>query len=257
MILDEIVTNKTEELKREKRECGLSCLKSRIPDLSPPRNFKAAVSRQGRTNLIAEIKRASPSAGVIKKEFDPMEIAGIYASSGASAISVLTDEKFFQGDINLLAKINSEVNLPLLRKDFIIDEYQIYQSRLKGADAILLIVSILDQKKLGRFIELGHSLQLDCIVEVHSGDELERALGVDADIIGINNRDLRTFKVDLDTTIRLATQIPPDRLIISESGIRSREDILRLQEAGVHTFLVGEALMKEDDISQKIKGLLS
>jgi indole-3-glycerol phosphate synthase len=257
MILDEIITYKKEELERQKGERSLSDLKSRLPDLAPIRNFKEAISRPNRINIIAEIKKASPSAGVIRKEFDPVEIAGTYASSGASAISVLTDEKFFQGSVNFLSQIKAEVDLPLLRKDFVIDEYQIYQSRLKGADAILLIVSVLDREKLKEFIGLAHFLGLDCIVEIHNIDELNQALETDAKIIGINNRDLRTFEVNLDTTLKLAKHIPQDRIIISESGIRSREDIVRLKEKGVSAFLIGEALIKEDNISQKLKKLLA
>lgn len=256
MILDDIVAYKKKELEQKKRECGLDQLKSFLTDPAPPRSFKWAISRPKGVNIIAEIKKASPSAGVIRKEFDPIEIAGIYAASGAAAISVLTDQHFFQGSLEFLCKIKSEINLPLLRKDFIIDEYQIYESRLKGADALLLIVSLLDQEKLKGFLRLAHSLGLSCLVEVHDIDDLKRALLTDADMIGINNRDLHTFQVDINTTFKLIRHIPPGRIIVSESGIRSREDIYRLKEKGVNAFLVGESLMKEDDIAQKLKELL-
>jgi len=256
MILDEIVAYKKEELIRQKRENSLSDLKSRLPKPASLRNFKKAISNPDKTNLIAEIKKASPSAGIIKKEFYPIEIARIYASSGASAISVITDKKFFQGSINLLSQIRPEVNLPLFRKDFIIDEYQVYESLLKGADAILLIASILDKKKMDELISLSNSLGLDFIIEVHNLDELNRALATNAEIIGINNRDLHTFEVDLGTTYELMKHIPPDRIVVSESGIKSRDDILSLKKSGVNAFLVGEALIKEDSISRKIKEMV-
>ncbi|MBM3239578.1 indole-3-glycerol phosphate synthase TrpC [Candidatus Poribacteria bacterium] len=256
MILDTIVAHKQEEIKIQKSQLPLSELRQTLRDISPTRDFKAAISRPGKINLIAEVKKASPSKGIIREDFDPIAIAQIYQSSGASAISVLTDERFFQGSLAYLTAIRETTSIPLLRKDFIIDEYQIYQARAAGADAILLIAAILEIETMQTFLNIAHSLHLDCLVEVHTESELRKVLDTDAQIIGINNRDLRTFQTNIDTTIQLRKLIPQDKVVVSESGIHSRQDVKMLQECGVNAILVGEALMRSADINAKVKELM-
>ncbi|HHT9130844.1 MAG TPA: indole-3-glycerol phosphate synthase TrpC, partial [Candidatus Brocadiaceae bacterium] len=206
--------------------------------------------------IIAEIKKASPSLGVIRTDFNHVEIARLYESSGAAAISVLTDEKFFQGKLSYLTDVKKSVSLPILRKDFIIDPYQIYEARSAGADAILLIAALLSKEEIQRFLELARELGMDCLVEVHSELELEKVLQTSANIIGINNRDLATFKIDLETTLLLKPMIPSGKIVVSESGIKSREDIVKLIKKGVDAVLVGETLMKSTNISTKLHELL-
>ncbi|MBA3651691.1 MAG: indole-3-glycerol phosphate synthase TrpC, partial [Chthoniobacterales bacterium] len=209
------------------------------------RAFGSAIrDKTGKLALIAEVKKASPSAGVIVESFDPVAIARNYARAGAEAISVLTDERFFQGLLEYLAAIRKAVSLPLLRKDFILDELQIVQASAAGADAILLIVAALPQDQLLRLLDAAATFQLDALVEVHTLEELERALAADAQIIGINNRNLATFEVDLTVTERLSEEVPPDVTLVSESGIRSREDVERMKACGVNAVLIGEALMR-------------
>jgi len=256
VILDTIVAHKQEEIKIQKSQLPLSELRQTLRDISPTRDFKAAISRPGKINLIAEVKKASPSKGIIREDFDPIAIAQIYQSSGASAISVLTDERFFQGSLAYLTAIRETTSIPLLRKDFIIDEYQIYQARAAGADAILLIAAILEIETMQTFLNIAHSLHLDCLVEVHTESELRKVLDTDAQIIGINNRDLRTFQTNIDTTIQLRKLIPQDKVVVSESGIHSRQDVKMLQECGVNAILVGEALMRSADINAKVKELM-
>ena len=258
MILDKIVAHKKLEIDSQKRDVPLDEIKKNLSSVGAVRGFKQAISVRDKINLIAEIKKASPSKGIIRSDFDPEAIARIYESNGAAAISVLTDEKFFQGRLSFLADVRSVTSsVPLLRKDFIIDEYQIYQSRLAGADAILLIAAILNLSTLDRYLNIANEIGLDCLVEVHSGDELDMVLKTDAPIIGINNRDLRTFNTDIQTTAKLSEKVPEDRVIVSESGIFSREDVKFLSKFNVNAVLVGESLMRSDDIGLKVRQLTS
>jgi indole-3-glycerol phosphate synthase len=256
-ILDKIIAHKKIEVEEQKNLIPLDEIKRRLSDVEDVRGFKKALSRPGKVNLIAEIKKASPSKGIIREDFDPSAIAEIYEQNGASAISVLTD-KFFQGDLSFLKAVRSVTSkTPILRKDFIIDEYQVYQSRLFGADAILLIASVLDLQSLDLLLSIANSIDLDCLVEVHNEEELSKVLASNAEIIGINNRDLRTFNVDLQTTFSLSRLIPDDKIIVSESGISSAEDVKFLSKCGINAMLVGESLMASKDIAQKIKQLMT
>lgn len=205
--------------------------------------------------LIAEVKRASPSVGLIAETFDPVEIATRYEGAGADAISVLTDEQFFQGHLDHLRAVRAAVNLPVLRKDFVLDEVQIYEASAAGADAILLIVAALEQKKLLELLDVAQACQLDALVEVHTLEEMDRALETDARIIGINNRNLGTFEVDLETSEILSEQVPPGVLLVSESGIRTAEDSRRLRACGADAILVGETLMRSRDVEREVAAL--
>ncbi len=267
MILDRIVAHKKKEIEENKSRDGIAVLRQRCESLGlknagqTDRNmllqpFSTGLRKAGEVALIAEIKKASPSKGLIRQDFDPAEIALIYTSAGASAISVLTDREFFQGSPEYLRIARGISELPLLRKDFIIDPYQIYEARLLGADAILLIMAILTDREAAEYQQAASELGLECLVEVHTTDELARALSLGAQIIGINNRNLQTFKTELATTFRLREMITGDIIVVSESGINTREDVVRLREHGVHAMLVGEALMRETDITQKIRELL-
>jgi len=207
-------------------------------------------------SVIAEVKKASPSAGVISGDFDPVAIAMEYERCGASAISVLTDEKFFQGKLSYLRDVREKVSLPVLRKDFIIHEAQIYEAVVAGADAILLIVAVLSQDDLTRLLDIAHAFQLDVLVEVHDLAELDRAMETEARIIGVNNRNLKTFEVCLDTTHHLAGELSPDHILVSESGLSSGKDARRVQQWGADAILVGEALMRSDDKAAKMAELL-
>jgi indole-3-glycerol phosphate synthase len=255
MILDDIVANKQKEIVASKRRITLAELKRRVKAQSPPLDFALALSSGG-LKLIAEVKQASPSKGVIRKDFDAVQIARIYAENSATAISVLTDEKFFQGKLEYLSAIRQAVNIPVLRKDFILDTYQVFESRAYGADALLLIVAILTPNKLNELLKLSHSLGMACLVEVHNEVELNIAIQTDARIIGINNRDLTTMTTDVTTTERLRSRIPANRLVVSESGIKDRRDIIRMEQIGVNAVLVGETLMASPDIAVKMKELL-
>jgi indole-3-glycerol phosphate synthase len=255
-ILDKILVTKKREIERQKRSVKLSALLDCIARRNAPLVLAPAL-RGKDIRLIAEVKKASPSRGVMRPYFDPMELARAYAESGAAAISVLTDAEYFQGSPEHLAAIRATVGLPLLRKDFIYDEYQIYESAAYGADAVLLIVAILKPEQLVHLMALSRSLGLGCLVEVHNEDELAVALDSGAEIIGINNRDLNTFKVDLHTTRRLRKLIPDDKIVVSESGIRGRDDVIKLREWGINAALIGEALVTARDIPGKIKELMS
>jgi indole-3-glycerol phosphate synthase len=258
MILDKIIAHKKLEVDAQKLHTPLGEIKRNLADVDAVRRFKEAISVQGKVNLIAEIKKASPSRGVIRSDFDPEAIAITYEENGAAAISVLTDREFFQGDLSFLSRVRSVTSsVPILRKDFVIDEYQIYQSRLAGADAILLIAAILDLPTLTRFLSIASDVDLDCLVEVHTADELRLALDTDAPVIGINNRDLRTFETDIRTTGRLMQMMSKDRVVVSESGIFSEEDVEFLRGCGVNAMLVGESLMRSDDIGLKVRRLTS
>jgi indole-3-glycerol phosphate synthase len=255
VILDRIVAAKHQEVASLKANQPLSQLKGTIEELPPTRDFRGAINNSG-CSIIAEVKRSSPSKGRIREEFDPVQIAAIYQTNGALAISVLTDEQFFEGKGVYLSGIKDAIDLPLLRKDFIIDPYQIYETRLLGGDALLLIAGILEVGQLREYIQLAETLGLAPLVEVHTEVELTKALAAGADIIGINNRDLKTFATDIGTTLELASLIPGDRTIVTESGIVTRGDIERLMDAGVHCFLIGETLMRAEDIGGKLRELL-
>jgi indole-3-glycerol phosphate synthase len=254
-ILDKIVADKKRDVAQQKRSVPLASLKERIAR-HKPLDFKGALLGND-LKLIAEIKKASPSKGLLCPDFKPVEMAQIYAQNGAAAISVLTEVNYFQGSLEYLAAIREKVNLPLLRKDFIFDEYQIYETAVYGADALLLIAGILSPKQLAKLIELSHSLGLACLVEVHDEAEVEKALQSGAEIIGINNRDLKTFKTDIETTRRLRALVPRGKIVVSESGISSHEDMKRLKMWGVDAALIGEALVTSKDIASRIKEMLA
>jgi len=264
-ILDKIVQTKREEIAQRSSVTPIEQLKAAAAAQPRPRNFFTAVTRPPTKalNLIAEVKKASPSAGIIRADFDPVAIARAYAAAGADALSVLTDEKYFQGHLDYINAVRAAVSVPVLRKDFIIDEYQVYESRAAGADAILLIAECLE---IGRLIDLqilATELNMTCLIEVHDMENLirvrDQVIGFphrSYSLIGINNRDLRTFKTDLGTTLRLAELVENRNVLVSESGIHTREDVRRLASAGVRAILVGESLMRSDDIGAKIQELL-
>jgi indole-3-glycerol phosphate synthase len=256
MILDAIIAHTKEKLDGKRLRVPLIDVKARAKDAKPTRGFGQVLSAGTGIQLIAEVKKASPSQGVIREDFDPVNIARIYEESGASCLSVLTEDKYFQGNLGYLGRIRKSVKLPLLRKDFIIDEYQIHEARVAGADAILLIAACLDTNQLQDYIGIASGLGLDVLVESHTYQELDKSLSAGATIVGINNRDLSTFDVSLTTTFDLLKDIPDDRTVVSESGIKTRDDVVRLHQAGVDAILVGESLMREKDIGRKVKELL-
>jgi indole-3-glycerol phosphate synthase len=254
-MLDRIISQKREEVEQRKRSMPLSALQERISQRKAPLDFALALDGD-HTRLIAEVKRSSPSRGVLCPDFKPVELAKSYVQGGAAAISVLTEANYFDGSIDYLAAIREEIRLPLLRKDFILDPYQVYEARAYGADALLLIVAILSQEQFEKLLSLSHSLGLRCLVEVHNEDEVARALLSQAKIIGINNRDLNTFTVDINTTHRLRPLIPQQRIVVSESGISSRSDTEKLKGWGVNAVLVGEALVTASNIQNKVRELI-
>jgi indole-3-glycerol phosphate synthase len=251
MILDKIIETKKEEVVRLKKQTTAFALEKIIVKLEPCRDFRQALISED-CNIIAEVKRASPSRGRFVADFDPVIIAGVYEQNGAAAISVLTDKKYFSGHKIYLTQIKQKVNLPLLRKDFIIDTIQVYETRAIGADAILLIAHVLG-KKLAEFILLSKKLGLSSLVEVHTEEELELALAASAEIIGINNRNLDTFGTDIETSRKLRKRIPVDKIVVSESGIMARADMEYLMQADIHAFLIGEALITAPDIGEKLR----
>lgn len=255
MILDEIVANTRSELADAKQRLPLAALQDRL-DEAPTRRDYAGALRGEDVRLIAEIKKASPSKGVLRADFDPLLIAASYAAAGADAISVLTDRKFFQGSLDDLCRVSQHSTLPLLRKDFVVDPYQVYEAVLAGASSALLIVGIVDDGVLAELIALQRSLGLEPQVEVHDEAQVESALKAGALIVGINNRDLRTFQTDLATTERLRPLIPPDRIVVSESGIHTPADVARLRAAGVQAIHIGESLMMSEDPGRKVRELL-
>jgi indole-3-glycerol phosphate synthase len=258
MILDQIVKDKQIELEAIKKKVPLARLQEIVEKQAPSLDFTSAI-RSSDISLIAEVKKASPSRGVIRPRFDSVAIARTYADSGVSAISILTETKYFQGKlvyINDIKKALGEKCVPLLRKDFLTDPYQIYESRAYGADCLLLIVAILTPRKLDELIGLSYELGMSCLVEVHNEAEMKIALKSKARIIGINNRDLRTFKVDIKTTERLRPLVPLDKIVVSESGIKDRSDIEKMRDWDIDAVLVGETLMTAPDISEKLKELL-
>jgi len=256
MILDDIIANKKEELAASKHRISFVDIKAKAVDAGPIRGFKKILASGSGIRLIAEVKKASPSKGVIREDFDPVAIAGKYEESGAACLSVLTEEKFFQGKLEYLGAIRKTVSLPLLRKDFIIDEYQLFEARAAGADAVLLIAACLGRDQIADYLGIAEGLGLDVLVESHTYKELDKSLLAGASLIGINNRDLSTFTVSLQTTIDLLKDIPDDRIVVSESGIKTHDHVVMLEKAGVDAILVGESLMRENDIGLKVKELL-
>lgn len=255
MILDRIIEAKKLQLAEEMKDISIEGWKQRIISggLHKVQDLYKAIKNNRRMSVIAEVKKASPSKGIIREDFDPVAIAREYFSAGVQAVSVLTENRFFLGCDNYLVKIRQSVPLPVLRKDFIIDLWQVYQSRFLGADAILLITSVLSDEALAKFQAVAGILGMQCIVEVHDREDMERALDSGARIIGINNRNLKTFEVDLRTTEKLINHIPQDRAVVSESGISSAEDIAYLKNLGVDAVLVGEAFMRAGSISGKLR----
>jgi len=258
MILDEIRKAKKLEVEKLREAYKGKDVEKLAKSLPRPRDFAAAFKKR-KLSLVAEIKKASPSAGIIREKFDPISLAKMYEEFGASAVSVLTDQQFFQGDLSHLKMAKESTVIPILRKDFIIDESQVYESRIAGADAILLIVRILTENLLSNYIALAKGLGMSALVEVHSPEEAQRALKAGAEIIGINNRDLSTFNVDMNTTIKILESVPDlkKKIIVSESGVKSCEDVKRLTAAGVDAILVGETILKSRDVGKKIRDLLT
>ena len=255
-ILDDIVAHKRREIDAAKTARPESMVRAAAEAAPPPRKFFDALAAPGPIKLIAEVKKASPSAGVIRADFDPVEIAQIYERHGAACLSVLTDEKFFQGSLEYLRNIRATVGLPVLRKDFILDKYQLYEARAAGADAVLLIAECLDDCHLRSLHNEAVELGMAPLVELYEPENLPRVLEAGATLIGINNRDLRTFKTDLDHTLRLREKVPDNFVLVSESGIRTRADVERLEAAGVDAILVGETLMASPDIGGAVDALL-
>lgn len=256
-ILNEIVNKKAERLKYSESTVPINDIKNCLRDIDETRDFRNAVKRNGgKIKLIAEIKKASPSKGLIRKDFDPIKIASIYDEKPVSAISVLTEEDFFQGHLSYIKIVKDITSTPVLRKDFIFDEYQIYESRVNNADAILLIAAILDKNQAKEYLHIAKELGLHVLFEVHDEDDLEKALLINADIIGINNRNLKTLKIDLSTTLRLKKDMPKDKIVVSESGIKNRNDVVKLQDAGIDAMLIGTSLMEAEDIGKKIDELM-
>lgn len=255
-ILEEIVATKRQEVASARRRMPLEELEAQAAEAPPVRDFRAALTGPGPIRLIAEVKKASPSAGVIRPDFDPVAIARAYQAHGAHALSVLTDVSYFQGHLSYLARVRAAVVLPILRKDFVIDEYQVVEARMAGADAILLIAEILDDETMRQLLEHARRWGMSTLVEFHDPANLPRVVASGADLIGINNRDLHRFVTDLDTTLRLRDQIPADVVLVSESGIKDRRDVERLQAAGVDAILVGETLMRSAEIGRAVEELL-
>ena len=259
-VLTRILARKREEIDQRSRIRPLAELRARAAHQPPARGFVRAIERRvraGEAAVIAEVKKASPSKGVIRADFDPAAIAHSYEAGGAACLSVLTDVDFFQGSNAYLGQARAACTLPVLRKDFIVDPYQVYEARLIGADAILLIVAALEDGPMIELAGLAMELGMDVLVEVHDIDELERALQTDCALIGINNRDLRTFEVSLDTTLAMKDAVPPDRILVTESGIATRADVARLRAAGVHAFLVGESFMRATDPGRALRELFA
>ncbi len=255
-ILDKIVATKRTEIERAKAARPETELRARLADAPPVRDFFAALAVEGPIKLIAEVKKASPSVGIIRADFDPVAIACIYAAHGATCISVLTDEPHFQGRLDYLTAIRATVRVPILRKDFILDSYQLVEARVAGADAVLLIAECLDDCNLRKLFNEACELGMTPLVELYEPANLPRVLEAGATLIGVNNRDLHTFEVDLEHTIRLRQQIPNDCVLVGESGIKTHADVQRLEAAGVDAILVGESLMREPDVGAAVDRLM-
>ena len=256
MFLEKVAAMKREEVHKRKNLSSLQEMQKKVSDLPAPREFLRALLNKCPMALIAEIKRASPSAGVIQEQVDFPRIAGEYQAGGASAISVLTEAHFFQGDLDHIGKVKKKVSLPILQKDFIIDPFQIYEGRIAGADAVLLIAAMITQGQVGEFTQLIRDLGMIPLVEVHNEEDLGKVSGLPLPLIGINNRNLQTLEVNLEVTCHLIKKIPQGTMVISESGIKNREDVKRLQQAGARGVLVGEVLMRSADPATKIRELL-
>ena len=256
--LAKIIENKKEELTEDRVRLPLKEIKARLRDIEPPRNFYASITpiKDRPVKLIAEIKKRSPVKGLLIEDLKPDDLARRYEEAGASAISVITERRFFSGEPGYINIAKRATKIPVLRKDFIIGDYQIYESRHIGADAILLIASILEPSALSDFIALSSEIGMSSLVEIHNERELEGALKADAKIIGINNRDLTTFKIDINTTFRIMKKVPEGKIVVSESGIDSRDDVQRLADAGIHAILVGEAIVTSKDVGGKIRELI-
>lgn len=262
-ILQQIIETKKREVAEAKKRVDVDTLRERCLKAEPPRNFFAALTKEpkGLCNIIAEVKQASPSAGTMKADFDPVAIATLYEKAGADALSVLTDEEYFKGHLSFIEKIKAQVKLPVLRKDFIIDPYQVYESRAAGADAILLIAECLSDSMLLDLQILAAELRLTTLIEVHELDSLLRVRSTigfplrSYSLLGINNRDLRTFTVDLTTAIRLAEFVPDKNVLVAESGIKDRSDVQRMNSAGIKTLLIGETLMRSGDVGGTMANL--
>jgi indole-3-glycerol phosphate synthase len=254
-MLNEILCWKRRELADRKRAEPLEAVKARAAGAPPSRDLAAALRAPG-VSLIAEVKRASPSRGLLRPDLDPAALARQYQAGGAAAISVLTDERYFGGTLEHLRAVRQDVDLPVLRKDFVLEAYQVYEARAAGADAVLLIVAALDDEDLRSLAHLAHDLGMAALVEVHDEGELERALRIEPRIVGVNNRDLRTFCVDLETTARLRPYVPADIALVAESGVRQRADVVRLADIGADAMLVGESLVRSDNVGRKVRELL-
>jgi indole-3-glycerol phosphate synthase len=254
-ILDTIVASKREKINAARIRMPELELERRLNQAPRLRDFRAALERPGEIQIIAEVKKSSPSAGVLRADFDPLAIAQIYEKHGAATVSILTDEPFFQGKLEYVAAIRQTVALPLLRKDFILDRYQLLEARAAGADAVLLIAEILPGKELRQLLQQANELGLQSLVEFHETNELQRVIDSGAELIGINNRNLRSFVTRLEHTLELLPRIPKGRCLVSESGIRTRQDVRRLEEAGVRAVLVGETLMRAADIGATLDDL--
>lgn len=255
-ILSEICETKRSEIEAARRKTPANELQARLQDTDPPRDFLEALKGSPGVGLIAEVKKASPSAGLIRKDFDPVEIAGIYESAGAACISCLTDEPYFQGRLEYLTSIRSSVSIPVMRKDFILDRYQVLEARIAGADCILLIAECLDDCTMRDLYFYASELGMECLVEVYDPENLDRVLKLEAPLIGINNRNLKTFVTDLKHSTDLAAKVPDTAYLVSESGIRERSDVEHLLKFGIRGILVGETLMRQDDIAAKAKELI-
>ncbi len=257
-ILKRILARKIEEIDERNRTLGLRELEQRVADADAPRGFINALEQKlnaGQAAVIAEIKKASPSRGLLREDFDPAQIAVSYEKGGAACLSVLTDVDFFRGADAYLQQARAACTLPVLRKDFTIDPYQVYEARVLGADCILLIVAALGDAMLLELLQLAGHLGMDTLVEVHDEAELERALAIPARLLGINNRDLRSFETSLDVTLGFLDRIPDDRIVVTESGIHTVEDVALMRSHGVHTFLVGEAFMRAPEPGEKLREL--
>jgi indole-3-glycerol phosphate synthase len=254
-ILDRIVAYKRQEIAAARQRVPEAQLEERIRRMPPPRDFRAALERDPGVAIIAEVKKASPSAGLLRADFDPVAIARVYEQNGAACISVLTDEPSFQGHLDYLTAVRAAVSPPLLRKDFILDRYQLLEARAAGADAVLLIAEILDAASLPRLVREAAELDLQALVELYDRENLARVLDSGARLVGINNRDLRTFETRLEHTLDLIASLPSDVCLVSESGIRTRADVERLQEAGVRAVLIGETFMRAADMGAKLREL--
>ncbi|MEZ5542020.1 MAG: indole-3-glycerol phosphate synthase TrpC [Pseudomonadota bacterium] len=257
-ILKRILARKVEEVDARNRSVSLQELGARVADADPPRGFVNALQAKiaaGRPAVIAEIKKASPSRGILREDFDPTAIAGSYARAGAACLSVLTDIDFFRGDDSYLQQARASCALPVLRKDFVIDPYQVYEARVLGADCILLIVAALNDAMLKELYQLAVNLGMDALIEVHDEEELERGLAIPAPMIGINNRDLRSFETSLDVTLGFLDRITDNRIVVTESGIHTPAHVALMRSRGVHAFLVGEAFMKAADPGAKLAEL--